>query len=177
MSSDYIKSISNFILHLFFLLSLCSLETTIFSSIGFIPHTDLWLVPIVYFSLHREFNSSMLFCFFSCLIVGAFTATPYSSILLGCLLTSCLIYFIKNRSYVEGLPYFMFMALGAVLFFYISLLASSWLLFEDPIASPKVVKWVLSALITPLFAAPLRFIFWVLDTLTNTKQPFGFEVN
>lgn len=177
MSIDYFKSLTNFLLHLIVLLFLASAETTIFSSIGFLSKTDIWLTSIVYFSIHREFKAGLLFCFLSSLLIGAFTVTPYSLIVLGLILILVSTHFIKNRSFIEGKAYFMLLNFGAVLVFYITLFVSSWLLNEDPISSPKVFSWLISSMITPFFAAPLRFVFWFIDTLTDSKQPFGFEVH
>lgn len=167
--------VCNLSLHLVLLGLAVSLETTLLSSWFFMPQLDIWILSLVFLSLHRKIESSMIFSVLASFALSSFCVIPLSHLILNLLLLVWLIHLAKTRTFSGQFHYFFVASGAAVLGFYVLLFLTSFLLDGPSISRPKVLLWLGSALLTPLMGLLFRPILCWIDRITEVNSPFGFE--
>ncbi len=169
-------SIFAFSLQILFFLCLCSIESIFFSPRNSFIEIDLWIVSLVFISLHRDIFTGVLFAVITPFFLGAFSGIPYHSSTLSFLGVLTILHIIKSRSFAQGASYFSICSFIAIISFYIFYFALSWILGDSAIYHPNVIKWLISALTSSALFALIRPFLILIDSFCNVRYPVGFEV-
>lgn len=165
-----------FCLHIFVFICLCSIESIFFSPRSSFIEIDLWIVSLVFISLHRNIVTGLIFALITPLFMGAFSGLPYHAATVCFLIVLCSLHVIKSRSFAPGPSYFAICSFIAILTFYFSYFILSWVLGDSAIVNPSVIKWVISALTSSALFAVIRPLLIAVDSSFSIVYPFGFEV-
>ncbi len=163
-------------LQILFFICLCSIESIFFSPRNSFIEIDLWIISLIFISLYRDLLTGVLFSLISPFFLSAFSGIPYHASILSFLAVLALIHAIKNRSFAQGPSYFSVCSFIAIISFYIFYFTISWILGDTSIQHPNIIKWLISALISPALFILIRPILILMDSSCGIKYPFGFEV-
>ncbi len=169
-------SILAFCLQILFFICFCAIESIFFSPRSSFIEIDLWIISLIFISLHRDLLTGILFSLISPFFLGAFSGIPYHASILSFLGVLVLIHAIKNRSFTQGPSYFSICSLIAIISFYVFYFTISWILGDTSIQHPKIIKWIISALTSSALFVLIRPILIFIDSSCHVKYPFGFEV-
>lgn len=157
------------------LLFVCCMESIFFSSTSFIVDIDVWILPIIFYSLHRNQTLSFVFVLTASFVLFGFTGTPIFEILIALFATHTFISIIKHRSFTKGSAYFYLVSLFSILVFYTSIFLTNYVFYSDLMSFGVLVLCLIIALTTPAFVFIFKPIFILLDKIIGVKYPFGFE--
>lgn len=170
-------SILAFFLQILFFLCLCSIESIFFSPRNSFIEIDLWIISLIFISLHRDVLGGILFSLISPFFLNAFSGIPFHSSTLSFLGVLTLLHVIKNRSFAQGPSYFSICSFIAIISFYVFYFTFSWTFGDSPIQHPNIIKWVISALTSSALFVFIRPILILIDSSCHVRYPFGFEVD
>ena len=157
------------------LLIICSLESIFFSSSNFFVELDVWIVPLVFYFLHRREGSGLIFVLVSSFVLSGFTGVPVFQILLSLLATLVFVIVFKSRSFVKGSAYLYLTTMIGLLVFYFFLLSSSYIFYSHLASINDLVLLTVITLISPGFAFIIEPGLKFVDSLVGITYPFGFE--
>ena len=157
------------------LLIICSLESIFFSSSNFFVELDMWIVPLVFYFLHRKTSSSAVLFALSTFILSGFTGVPIFQILLGLLGTLLFVLVFRSRSFVKGSAYLYLTTMISLFVFYFLLLSTSYIFYSHLASINDLVLLTAIVLISPGFAFIVEPGLKTIDGLVGVKYPFGFE--
>lgn len=157
------------------LLFVCCMESIFFTSTSFIVDIDVWIIPIIFYSLHRNQTLSVIFILVSSFIMFGFTGTPIFEILISLFSTHIFITITKNRSFTKGCAYFYLLSLFSILVFYSSIFLTNYIFYSDIMGFGVLILCLIIALTSPAFIFLFKPVFVLIDELIGVKYPFGFE--
>lgn len=157
----------NYFLFLIATFILCALQSTVWFQItAGAPPPMFWLPIVVYFSLFRKPIEAVLACYGIGIVVASFSAISIGVLWLVILCVSLSIQFFKTRVFWPSTRYFVFMTAFSALVFHLSIYSLSHLLERNP-ASANFFTRFFEVLQTPLWAAPLFWLFLSLDRISQ----------
>lgn len=162
--------------HIFLFLCLCSLESVFFSPRSSFIEIDLWIVSLIFISLHRNIVQGVLFSVVSAFFLSAYSGIPIYSAALSFIGVLTVIHIIKSRSFALGPSYFSICSFIAIISFYLFHFSLSWILGDSAIRHPHVIQWVISALTSSALFVLVRPLLVKIDAVFNVQHPFGFGV-
>jgi hypothetical protein len=169
---EWTHRLSNYAIFAAALLILAGLQTSLWLQLfGWFPAPQIWLCILVFWVLYREFWESVIMMYLISMIMAPFTSLPFSHLLTLNILNCLALVFIKRRVYWSGATFFMMAAGASVLIFAALSVFLSWRFDARPIRHFAFFQWLLTLLLTMLFALPLHTIFSWLDRLTHKEHP------
>ena len=157
------------------LLVICSLESIFLNSSSFFVELDVWIIPLVFYFLHRGQTSGALMAILSAFILSGFTGVPIFQILLSLLGTFVFILVFKSRSFVKGSAYLYLTTMIGLIVFYFLLVSSNYIFYSHLASFDDLVLLIVITLISPGFAFIIKPSLKVIDNLIGITYPFGFE--
>jgi len=157
------------------LIFVCSIESIFLSSSNSFLEIDLWVVPLVYFFLHRDISSSFLLLCISSLAFSGYTGSPIFQILISSFCTLTFVILFRSRSYVSGSPYLYLTSLIGLLVFYFSHQLTSYIFYSYITSISDLLLLAVVVLISPGFAFIVEPLLKITDRLIGVVYPFGFE--
>ena len=156
------------------LLIICSLESIFFSSSDFFVELDVWIVPLVFYFLHRRAFTSIVLIILSSFIISGFSGVPIFQILLSLLAAFIFVLVFKSRSFVKGSAYLYLTTMFSIIVFYLLVLSTSYIFYYLASFNDLVLLTVIT-LISPGFAFIIEPGLKLVDGLVGITYPFGFE--
>lgn len=136
----------------FILLLLAGFQTSFwFDLFGWFSAPPLWLILIVYVSLYRRSNSTILWVYLLGFIAASFTAAPLKMIWTCLLALHFLIQFVKSRVFWGGPGYFVLVATASTAVFEILYMILSRAIEANP-TSILPIERLTHVLLTPIFS-------------------------
>ncbi len=163
---------ANILLLAFATLVLASLQTSLwFQVFGWFPAPAFWMPAVVYVALYRTPVEMLITVFIFCLILSTMTVMPEGMLFATLLALSGLIRAVKQRFYWAGTTYFMMTSGFATLSWHLLHWIGTSIIHSNPVSIPEIADWLIQALLTPLIAPPLYFLFRWFDRIAEREQP------
>lgn len=129
-----------------------------------IPGPVLWLAPLVYFAVHKNYFPGLLQSYFLGILVSQFSNVPLKLIWTPILIFFSIVYIIRDRFYWRGTGYLAAMTFLSTTVFHITYIALSYSV-EKQHSSPLVMDRLVQCVLTPVFTLPIYFLFEKLEAL------------
>lgn len=103
---------------------LCAFQTSFLSHFSSFLNVSLWVMPLIYIVLYREFSTAIWFVYLAGFCASFFSVSSMGSIWVSLLVASSTLSYIKNKVFYDSSKYF-FISCGL---FVIFMCVGSWLL-------------------------------------------------
>lgn len=150
---------------------LTSLQSALWLQIfGYFPPPYLWMTIIIYWTLKRRLVEGFIMLYIVAFCISATTSKPLNIIYPTLFLSYLTIYFLKDRLLWPGPTYFMMVCGLASVVFCLSTPVFSFFFEVQSIAEFHFFDWLISPLLTALFAWPCYLIFEWIDKVTGKES-------
>ena len=169
---SYKTIFSNYFLFIFICLLFVSIQSSLWLHFfGYFPSPQLWILPLTYWTLYRKPFEGLTMTYIITIITAAQTATSLNILLFSFIFLFLSGFLIKRRIFWAGPTYYIVACgLTSLTFPFLHFIFS---LFIDPtpISSFEFFTWMISSLLTALFALPAYTLFDWIDRFTAMELP------
>ena len=138
---------------------------------GYFPAPQIWITTLIYWTIYRRPSEGVIMTYLLTALIASLTAMPLSLLLITNIILFALTMAFKQRIYWSSPTYFMMLSALATLCFPVVHFILSFLFENNSITDPAVLDWILSSLLTALFALPTFLIYSWFDQLTHKELP------
>lgn len=151
---------------------LVSMQSSLwFHFFGYFPSPQLWALPLTYWTIYRKPLDGLVMVYAISIISSSQTATSLNMLLFIFLILFAIGIIIKQRIFWTGSTYFIAASGLATILFPLVHFILSYFSDSNPISSFEFFSWIISSLLTILFALPIYTLFKWIDALTNMELP------
>lgn len=131
----------------------------------------LWLLVLIYWTLHRTWIESIIMCYFVVFTIVTMSGIPLTMAFVVLLSIFTIIYLLRNRVLWTGLNSFTLASGIGALLLPIFIFIFSHFFEERPVQNFYFFDWIIRALLTSAAATPFYFLFTWTDKITFKGIP------
>lgn len=134
-----------------------------------IPGPLLWIAPLVFFAVHKNFFPGLMQSYALGVFVAYFSNAPLKLLWMPILVFYSVVFVIRDRFYWRGTGYLAAMTFLSAVLFHITYLTVS-LVFEKSPTAIMPIERIVQSVLTPVFTLPFYFLFEKIETFAVSNS-------